>query len=167
MPGLMFKREILGDGFDTTLPIHFGDFIMLLRYAEVSDVAITPEPVMRLRRHAAQASQIPLSRSIPIRTELLLEYLTGYESRFPEDRAMVARLRRRVMLTHRVALVWGWAAASNDSERSACVEALPETQVDAALATSLRGAAAIGIRPEKAMHRALGLARRVAETLRF
>ena len=48
----------------------------------------------------------------------MLEYLTGYEKRFPEDREMVRALRRRVRLTHRVGLVWGWASAKSDEERA-------------------------------------------------
>jgi glycosyltransferase involved in cell wall biosynthesis len=168
MPGLVYRRDILGNGFDTSLPIHFGDFILLLRYAEQADIAVTTEAVVRVRRHVAQASnQIPLSRAIPLRTELLLDYLVGYEERFPEDGEMSKRLRRRIELTRRVGLVWGWASATNEAERGACVGAFEDKAVDKLFAASLRGASALGLRPEKLVGRAMKIVQRVAETLRF
>ena len=168
MPGLVFRREILGDGFDTSLPIYYGDFIMLMRYSEQSDIAILAEPVMRVRRHAKQAStMVPLSRGIPIRTRLLLGYLDEYGQRYPEDKDMVRRLRRRVTLAHRVALVWGWASAKSLDESQACVSSLRQTPVGAALSLSLGGAAALGLRPHRVTSRGLSLVRQLAERLRF
>jgi glycosyltransferase involved in cell wall biosynthesis len=165
MPGLVYRTEILGDGFDASLPINFGDFIMLMSYAEKMDIAVLAEPVVRIRRHTAQASQVPLSRGLPIRTKLLRDYLDGYAERYPEDRALVEYLRRRITLTQRVGLLWGWASALDDAERAACLDSLDKTRVDAALSAALRAASAVGLRPNTVARNGLTVARRVAETL--
>lgn len=168
MPGLVYRRDILGDGFDTRIPIYWGDFVLLMQYAEQADIAILKEPLLRMRRHAEQASaQVPMSRAAPMRTKLLLEYLDAYAGRFPEDTAMVRRLRRRLLMVERVSLVWGWVSAPSADESSACIASLPETPVDIALAASLRSVSALGLRPHRASARALTLARQVAERLGF
>jgi glycosyltransferase involved in cell wall biosynthesis len=165
MAGLMYRRWILGDGFDTNLPINFGDFVMLMSYAEKADIAVIADSVVRIRRHPIQASNLALSRAIPMRSELLQSYLDGYSERFPEDREMVRKLRRRIRLTHRAGLVWGWASATTDAERNACIESLDRTAIDAALSASLKGISALGVRPDRAAGRAVGFVRRVADSL--
>lgn len=168
MPGLVYRRDILGDGFDTKIPIHWGDFVLLMQYAEQADIGIVKEPVLRMRRHAAQASnQMTLSESAPMRTRILLEYLDGYVKRFPDDQAMVRKLRRRLLLVERVTLVWGWVCAPSPDESEACLSALPNGPLDRALATSLRGVSALGLRPHRGSTRAIAIARQVAERLGF
>jgi glycosyltransferase involved in cell wall biosynthesis len=168
MPGLVYRREILGDGFDVGLPIHWGDFVLLMQYAEKADIAILNEPLLRMRRHAQQASsQVPMSRAAPMRTRLLLEYLDGYLERFPGDAAMVRRLRRRLLMVERVSLVWGWVSAPSNDEGNACLDALPPRPLDRALAASLRTISAVGLRPHRGSTRAITLARQVAERLGF
>ncbi len=168
MPGLTYRRDILGDGFDTKIPIYWGDFVLLMQYAEQADIAILKEPLLRMRRHAEQASsQVPMSRAAPMRTKLLVEYLDAYAGRFPGDAAMVRRLRRRLLMVERVSLVWGWVSAPSADESNACIDSLPGTPVDVALAASLRSVSALGLRPHRASARAITIARHLAERLGF
>ncbi len=168
MPGLVFRRRVLGDGFDTGLPIHWGDFVLLMQYAEVGEIGVIAEPLVRIRRHQAQASQgVPLSRSIPIRTRVLDEYLCSYATRFPEDVQLVKALRRRVQRLHRVHLLWGWANAPTKAESLACLEALGDEPVDRVSARVLGVAGGLGLRPQRATTRGLSVARKIAERLRM
>jgi len=168
MPGLVYRRSVLGDGFDTNLPIHWGDFILLLQYAERGDIAILEAPLIRVRRHVAQASNnIPFSDAVPMRTKLLLDYLAGYVERFPEDRTMVEELRARIRTVHRVHLLWGWASSATKDESDACLASLDDTAVDAALAIALRSAGALRLRPHRTAKVGLTVARKLAERLRF
>jgi glycosyltransferase involved in cell wall biosynthesis len=131
MPGIMFRREAILAGFDENLPIHFGDFVLLMRLAEEGEVALLEETLVRVRRHVSQASQAkPLSVGIPLRTRLLLDYLDEYLFRHPDEVAMVERLRRRLGVLHRVGLLWGWATAADTSEAFACTAALGASRVD-------------------------------------
>lgn len=167
MPGLVFRRDAFGaDGFDESLPIHFGDFVLLMRAAEQRGIVACAEPVVRIRRHGAQASAIPFSRTIALRTMLMHQYLDEYAARGTPARD-VAGLRRRVALAHRVGMVWGWLSSGQASERQACLDALGTAPSDAAMRRALRWAELRGFRPQRVGERFARVARLAAETLRL
>ncbi|MBX3196817.1 MAG: glycosyltransferase family 2 protein [Labilithrix sp.] len=168
MPGLVFRRRAFGpDGFDESLPIHFGDFVLLMRAAEEGGMVACDERVVQIRKHAAQASALPLSGSIGMRTELMASYLDEYGARHPAEAPLVARLRRRVALAHRVGLVWGWLSSEDPAERAACLEQLGRRPPDAVVRSVLRWADRRGLRPKQSGARLTRVARVAAERLRF
>lgn len=126
-PGLVFRRETLQpDGFDESISIHFGDFVLLLKIAERWDVAILADPLISVRIHAGAASSIPLSRSIPIRSTLLLEYCASMPTETEQQRTRRRRSERNVLRGEATSLIWGWIT-SDDAESRACREALRAT----------------------------------------
>lgn len=168
MPGLVFRRRAFGpDGFDESLPIHFGDFVLLMRAAEDGGMVACEEPVVQIRRHAGQASAMPLSRSIRMRTDLMQRYLDEYAARHAGELPMVERLRRRVAFAHRAAMLWGWVSAEQGEERDACLDALGAGAPEASLRHALRWVDRRGLRPAGLGRRLVGVARSVAETLRI
>lgn len=168
MPGLVFRRSAFGpEGFDERLPIHFGDFVLLMRAAEDGGMVACEERVVQIRKHAEQASALPLSGSIGMRTELMRSYLDEYLGRHREDARLVAQLRRRIALAHRVGLVWGWLSSEEARERDACLDALGERAPDALVRTALRWADTKGLRPKNSGARLARMARFTAERLRF
>lgn len=134
MPGIVFRTQALMlEGFDVSLPVHFGDFVLLLRLAENGGMVVVSEPVMRLRAHPEQASAIAKSRAIQMRTEVLNAYLTEHIERFPNERGLNRELRRRVALTHRVGMVWGSVVGATEAERRLCLARLGPTLADRVL----------------------------------
>jgi glycosyltransferase involved in cell wall biosynthesis len=165
MPGLMFRREALGPGFDLSLPIHFGDFVFLMRIAEQWDVGLVEEPIMAVRRHAEQASQsMPLSKSIPLRTQVLEDYLKDYRSRKPEQARFVRTLSRRVRLGHGTGLLWGWLTAAEPSEADACAVALG---AGSAVVAALEAIDRAGLRTPRGIGTVRRLLKQVAPLLRL
>lgn len=124
-PGIMYRRSpIEAHRFDEGLSIHFGDFVTLMRMAETCDVALIAEPLLQVRIHGAAASAISLSRSIPLRTRTMREYLAEYERRWPNDRVFVRFLKRQLGRSHRLGLLWGWFSAADERESEACLNEL-------------------------------------------
>jgi glycosyltransferase involved in cell wall biosynthesis len=165
MQGLMFRRSAFPtEGFDESLPIHFGDFVLLMRAAEDGGLVVVEETLIQVRRHAAQASvSLGLSKGIAMRTEVLLAYLDELVSRRPELGRRIAQLRRRVMLGHRTGLVWGWVASDDDRERTACLDALGCSVI----AGALRWVDAHDARPPGLGRRLGRVARVAADVLRL
>ncbi len=168
MPGLVFRRSAFPEeGFDESLPIHFGDFVLLMRAAEEGGMVACAEPVVKIRKHAAQASNMHLSRSIGMRSELMRTYLAEYAARHPGERALVASLERRIALAHRAGMLWGWLSAEDGREREACLAALGESAPDRAVRNALRWADRKGLRPSGIGAQLTKVARTAAETLRL
>lgn len=168
MPGLVFRRRAFGpEGFDEKLPIHFGDFVLLMRAAEEGGMVAVARPVVRIRTHSGQASGLPRSQSIPMRTEVLSAYLDEYAARYPEQRALVAELRGRVALTHRAGVLWGWVVAPDDRERRACLESLGDAQLDVVVRRMLTWAERRGLRPERVGPRVVKAVRSGADLFRL
>lgn len=167
MPGLVFYRDAFpADGFDESLPIHFGDFVLLMRAAEERGMMAVEETLIQVRKHAAQASaSMALSKQIALRTQLLLAYLDEFSARHPDAFPLVGRLRRRVMLGHRTALVWGWVSSDDREERAACIDALADRATSAILVKGLRWAEDRGVRPAGLGRRLERVARRAADAL--
>jgi GT2 family glycosyltransferase len=167
MPGLVFRRDAFpAEGFDESLPIHFGDFTLLMRAAERRGFCAEAEAVVAIRKHSAQASNMRLSLSIPIRTRVLHEYVTELERRYPARTSLVAGLRKRIDRVHRVGVLMGWLSSSDAAERDACLVALGASAPDAALRTSLRLLDRSGLRPQRVGPRLNTVLRSVAARLR-
>lgn len=168
MPGLVFRRSAFpAEGFDESLPIHFGDFVLLLRAAEHGGMVAVTRPVVRIRMHVGQASAVPRSRAIALRSEILAAYLDEYGARHPDDRALVEAMRNRIALTHRAGMLWGWVIGADDDERRACLDALGDGRLDAAARRVLTWADELGLRPRRTDSRLMKLARRGAGFLRL
>lgn len=168
MPGLVFRRSAFGaDGFDESLPIHFGDFVLLMRAAETGGMVAVEECVVKIRRHPGQASMMPLSKSIALRSELMTSYLEEFAARHPDQSGLVSKLRGRVALSHRVGMVWGWTVAEDDRERRACVETLGDGAVDQVLRRVLAWADHRGLRPHRTGTHLGRAARTAANMLRL
>lgn len=168
MPGLVFRRSAFAaGGFDESLPIHFGDFILLLRAAENGGLVVVDEPLIKIRRHENQASvSMPLSEGIALRTKVLREYLSEFVERHPEHRGLATRLRRRTEVLHRVGELWGWLNAETEAERAACLASLGDTLADALIQQSCSWATRRGLRTDRLSRRMVGFAKRVAETIK-
>lgn len=166
MPGIVFRREAIAAGFDESLPIHFGDFTLLMRLAERHQVGLLSAPLIQIRRHEAQASvAMPLSKSLPLRMEVFSSYLDEVEARAVLSPTEVARLRRRVDLQERLALAFGWYLAGDDEEVAACARRLARGSklLDGGLRLLDRSGARAGARKLDLA----GVARRLAPKLRL
>lgn len=148
-PGIMYRRSVLESyGFDENLPIHWGDFVLLMRMAETCDVALIAEPLVHIRMHSDQGtSSIPLSEQIPLRTDVMRNYCTEYAMRRPDDKAFVRSLERQLSRSHRVGLLWGWMLAPGESEAAACLRELSKAQGNAKLVSILRRTSRLGLSP--------------------
>lgn len=146
MSGIVYRRDALPEGFDETIPINWGDFVLLMRIAERFDVAVHDEPLVQVRRHREQASSIPCSKSIPMRTEVLRSYVREYRSRWPGDQDFAARLERHVPRAHRLGLIWGWLSAKDESEATECLAGLDANVFDAGARFALAQLGRLGLR---------------------
>jgi glycosyltransferase involved in cell wall biosynthesis len=172
MPGLMFRTAVFqGGGFDLDVPIHFGDFVILMRIAERWDVAMLDRPVVRIRLHASQASaQMSRDAVVALRTKILGAYCTEFERKHPQEAAFIGALRRRVELSHR--LTMGWAVLSEPDAgvaRSAARALSPDGALASPLESVLSDAVGLGLvslrRAQPLVARGRALARRFAGPL--
>ncbi len=121
MQTIFYRKSVFPKGgFDTQISRFFGDFVILMRMAEGARVGSIAEPLMRIRFHAGQASRKPISESIPMRTELLLAFCNELRTRWPESEVMP--LEKSIRRLHALHLGWGWLAAADFAEASACAE---------------------------------------------
>ena len=168
MSGLVFRRDAFGpDGFDESLPIRWGDFVLLMRAAEDGGMVAVERTVVRVRMHSGQASLQARSQAILQRTDVMARYVDEYASRHPDERALVAELRSRLAVTHRAGMLWGWVVAEDEVERSACRDLLGPAPVDSALRRVLVWADRRGLRPNRVGPGLMNAARRGANLLRL
>jgi glycosyltransferase involved in cell wall biosynthesis len=168
MPGLVFRRSAFGpEGFDESLPIYFGDFVLLMRAAENGGMVAVADPVSRIRMHPGQWSAKPRSVAIDMRTDVLTKFLDEYEERHPDERALVTKLRGRVALTHRAGMLWGWVVGNDDQEREACLKGLGDAYGAAALRAAFRWADRHGLHPAASAGSFWKTARAAAQLLRL
>jgi glycosyltransferase involved in cell wall biosynthesis len=139
-PGIMYRRDIISTiPFDESLSVHFGDAVMLMRMAEVADVALIATPLLRIRLHPeAVSSSLRPSQAALLRTRMLNDYIAEYRQRWPDDRAFVASLQRAVVRSDRIGLMWGWIAAGDEAEAEKCLNGLRFTPAGRQLTTGLR-----------------------------
>jgi len=141
MQSVFFRRAALSpSGIDEDLSPYYGDYVVLMRMAESWDVGLVAESLVKVRRHAAQASAgFPFSRGMRMRADVLRAYVDELAARRPTDKALVTELRASVALAHRTGLLWGWASAQDIVEARACIDGLGSTVIDVAVGAVLRG----------------------------
>jgi glycosyltransferase involved in cell wall biosynthesis len=159
MQSVFYRREPIVEHFDATISPHYGDFVILMRMAEHGRVGFIAETLVKVRQHDGQASKWPVSRGIPLRTQILLDYCRELRSRWPADE--VAALERDVRRAHALYLAWGWLAAPDREEADACIASMNGSKLESGLAAVLRGVDRIGATPA-ARRRIADFARRVA-----
>lgn len=139
-PGMVFRRALLQRfDFDEQLPVNWGDFTIFMRMAEVASVAVTDEVLYAWRVHGQNGSNLPGSRSIPLRTEVLRGYLAEFRARHPDQSAFAARLEALLIRSHSTGLLWGWLSAPDDAEAEACRAALRGVSVSVRLMVDVLG----------------------------
>jgi glycosyltransferase involved in cell wall biosynthesis len=150
-PGIMFRRDLLAASpFDASLSVHFGDFVVLMRLAELADVALISQPLIKMRTHSSAASaSVPPSEAIPLRTNLLRDYIAEYAARWPDDPKYVDSLRRGLERSHVVGLLAGWIMADSNVEATACLAGLCLLPVGKRLATALRLLDRLGVSTQR------------------
>ena len=94
----------------TSLSIHFGDFVLLMRIAESwKSPFSSADSLMKVRRHLGQASRkhtaFTRHSAADARPERLLRRVS--RSTCQRGRSSVAKLQRRIALLHRVGMAWG------------------------------------------------------------
>jgi hypothetical protein len=139
-PGIMYRRELIAASpFDESLSVHYGDLVVLMRMAEVADVALIAEPLLKIRLHdQAISTSLPPSQAARLRTRTLHDYIAEFSRRWPEDRAFIASLERGAARSDRVGLVWVWIAAADDAEAEECLQRLSATAAGRRLSKGLR-----------------------------
>ncbi|HEY8078542.1 MAG TPA: glycosyltransferase family 2 protein, partial [Labilithrix sp.] len=117
MQSIFYRRVALGpEGIDPKLSLHWGDFVVLMRIAETWDVGLLEEPLVHVRRHAAQASAAhAVSRGMEMRREMLERYVDELAERHPADAIFIRELRARIAVAHRTGMLWGWVVAGDDA----------------------------------------------------
>jgi glycosyltransferase involved in cell wall biosynthesis len=152
MPAIFYRRSALpAEGLDTSLSMHFGDFVFLMRMAENGGIGVIASQLVRVRKHADQASRgMTMSEQVPLRTRTLASYCDEFASRHPDQGKLVARMRAANAFSHRTSLLWGWMIAEGDAEASSCIECLTDGFADRALGVSLRALSNLGLRPRRA-----------------
>ncbi|MBV9773457.1 MAG: glycosyltransferase family 2 protein [Gemmatimonadetes bacterium] len=139
-PGMMFRRGLLQTyDFDERLPVNWGDFTIFMRMAEVASVAVTDEVLYAWRVHGQNGSNVPGSRSIPLRTQVLRDYLAEFRARHPDQGAFAAHLEVLLARSHGIGLLWGWLSAPSDAEADACRAALRGAAAPISLAAGALG----------------------------
>lgn len=165
MQSIVFRRAVLDGGLDPTVSIHFGDFVILMRYAEGRDVAMVADPLVAVRRHGAQASmQMSPSEAIALRTRTLQAYCDEYLGRHPDERAFVAHMKRRLRRSKRTGVLWAWLAATHPRDAEGALAQLDDGAAERALAQALRLVDRGGLGLER-RPRVLHLARRIADAI--
>lgn len=122
-PGIVFRKSAFDErGFDEALSIHFGDFIILMRMAEQHEAVLIADPLMRIRLHGQNASNVPMSRAAPLQYQLIHTYINDFEKRTPARRHFAVELRDLADAALRRSLLWGWISADDPVEAKRCLE---------------------------------------------
>lgn len=164
MQSIFYRRAALGaEGIDLSLPIHFGDFVLLMRMAERWDVGLLDGLLVRVRRHAQQASSsMALSRGMELRREVLASYVDELAMRWPDERRFLRELQVRLAFAHQTGCLWGWVSAPDEREARACAEALGRTPVATAMRAALRAVDRVAPPSSKGRAALAAAARRLA-----
>ncbi len=126
-PGIVFRKSAFdARGWDETLSMHFGDFVVLMEMAETHDAMLIAEPLLRIRLHGRNASNVPLSNAAPMLYGTLVEYVAKFEERWPYMSDFARELRQSSRATLRRFLIWGWVSADDEAEALRCTVLLRE-----------------------------------------
>lgn len=123
-PGIVFRTSTLvPGGWDEKLSMHFGDYVVLMRLAEQHEAALIAEPLMRLRLHGRNASNVPMSSASPLQFQIISSYIAEFAGRWPSDplNSSLKLFARNTLIRH---LYWGWLSAEDDAEANRCIELL-------------------------------------------
>lgn len=149
-PGIVFRKTAFDEpGFDEGLSMHFGDFVMYLRIAEQHDVALIERPLLRLRLHDDNASNMPISIAAPMQYQMVNAYIDEFEQRHPDRSKLARHLRRSARTALTRGLFWGWISARDDNEALKCLQLLGEHRTARLLAALLSFVSALGYRPHR------------------
>lgn len=153
-PGIVFRRSAFDDrGWDENLSMHFGDFVVLMEMAETQDAMLIADPLVSIRLHGKNASNVEMSRSAPMLYRALIKYIEDFQLRWPLLEDFARTLRAPARSTLRRFLVWGWLSAADDEEARRCTQLLHENG-NTVLAGTLDLFASFGV----GAHRRKGLA---------
>ncbi len=156
-PGIVFRKSAFDSaGWDERLSMHFGDFVVLMRLSEKHDALLIAEPLLKLRLHGQNASNVPMSTASPMLFRALDSYVNEFESRWPLMTDFARALRSSARHALKRSLIWGWISATDDDEADRCT-ALLSVHGSTFLATSLDLVSTLGFRAT----RRRGLARQV------
>ncbi len=162
-PGIVFRKSAFSaDGWDERLSMHFGDYIVLMRMAEHSDPVLIAEPLMRLRLHGTNASNLLMSKAAPMQYDAIQHYIRELEGRRSPLASNSHELFAKARSSYNRMLLWGWISAVDDQEGGRCIHFLGQNgnRQQAAFLRLMQG---IGMRA--ARRRALaGIIRRLGRT---
>jgi len=167
-PGVVFRRDaLLARPFDPRLSVHFGDFVVLMRLAELGGAGMIAEPLWSQRIHSGQTTGTgTFSKDAPARLEMMNNYSKEYLERWPDDANLIRSLRGGLIRSVRIGLVWGWMSAASDGESAACIGQLSKAGGAPWLAATLDRLDRLGL--TRSRRRALiPLARAVGASLRL
>lgn len=124
-PGIVFRKDAFDElGWDESLSMHFGDFVVFMRMAEKSDVALIERPLIRLRLHEKNASNVAISVAAPLQFGIISRYIDDLEKRSGAPVAFIARLRKSARAAMVRGLTWGWLSAESRDEGRACISGM-------------------------------------------
>lgn len=125
LPGVVFRKSSFSEaGFDERLSMHFGDYAVLMEIAERRDVLVIREPLMKLRLHGTNASNIPMVESVALLRTAFTKYLGEFAKRWPADGDFLLQMKAAARKAYRRMLVWGWISAATESEGTGSIEGL-------------------------------------------
>jgi glycosyltransferase involved in cell wall biosynthesis len=166
-PSIMFRRTLIAAiPPDEALPANRGDAVMLMRMAEVADVALIAEPLLQKRIHLSAASiSAQPSQTIPLRTRLFRDYIAEYARRWPDDRVFVRSLQRGLERSHVVGLIWAWTVARDAAEAEACRLELRKTSMGRPLSYGFAALDRLGLSPHRRRATLVPLLQRVGRVV--
>lgn len=169
MQGVVYRRSaVVPPGFDEALSCHYGDFVLLMRIAELHDVGLLADSLLSVRRHPQQTSAaMRPSAAVSLYASTMRAYFEEYRRRHPEAAGVVEDFRTEFRKGLRLAAIWCWLNADTALESSACLRGLEGPGWDASLGRLLRVLDRVGLagdlRARWLARVARGLANRLSE----
>lgn len=144
-PGIVFRKSSFDErGWDESLSMHFGDFVVLMQMAEMHDAMLIADPLLRIRLHERNASNVQMSSAAPMLYSALVKYIADFSRRWPLMADFGRNLSTLARASYSRFLAWGWLSASDDAEARRCTALLRENG-DRFLAASLDAISRIGL----------------------
>lgn len=126
-PGIVFRKSAFDErGWDESLSMHFGDFVVLMEMAETRDAMLIADPLLKIRLHGKNASNLLMSASAPMLYSALSKYIDDFQKRWPLLEDVARTLRASSRATLRRFLAWGWLSAPDEAEAHRCIQLLRE-----------------------------------------
>lgn len=168
-PGVFYRRDALASRpFDEGLSVHFGDFVVLMRLAELGGVGVVRDFLWLRRAHPGSATiSALLSREMSARLPMIENYCQEYVERWPSDAEFIRSLRPGLFRAFRIGLMWGWVSARDDGESAACIDQLARVGRAPKAAAALRWIGGTGLSGARRRRALMPLARFVGGALRL